>query len=189
MVGKARKIRLSKGRLRCLGLGLLIVLEMDSLATAWSPDENDEVSREISIEWSAGHPTGQIVVSDGVLAGLKVARGKATIQEPNRFTSSESGALRLDLSVTGNDIRYGKGGTIVSVATREQPFSFFLRDVTRDQPIFIPAYEVMVTTTDDQRSYRDIEAEILARGMQTKLQQIESEAEETFEDAAQTPAN
>jgi hypothetical protein len=185
MVGKASNIRLSRGRLRHLGVGLLIVWVMISLATAWSADENGRVSREVSIEWSAGQPTGQILVSGGVLAGLKVSRGKGAIQAPDRFTSSESGGLRLDLSVVGNDIRYGKGGTIVTLATREHPFSFFLRDVTRDQPIFIPAYWIIVATGGDQRSYRDIETEIRARGMQTKLQQIESEAEETFEDAAQ----
>lgn len=185
MSEKANEVRLSRARVRHPGLTLLVALGMTSLGVAQDPDENRQGSRQISIEWSAGQPAGQIVISDGALAGLKIARGKGTVLAPDRFASNESGALRLDLSLQGNDIRYGKGGTIVYVATQEHPFSFFLRDVVRDQPIFIPSYGVMVTTGDDQRSYRDVEAEIHNRGRQTKLQQIESEAEETFEKAAQ----
>ena len=139
---------------------------------------------QIAIEWRSGRPTGQIAVADGTLEELKVVRGQAEIQGTDRFISKQAGAVRLALQIKGSDIPYGKGGTLVTVAENAHPFSFFLRDVNRDFPIYIPTYGVVVTSQDDQRTYDEIAEAIRARGTRTKLQQIASEPEESFADAA-----
>jgi len=143
-----------------------------------------EANMQIAIEWKGMHPVGQIVVSDGALEKLQVVRGQGEIQGSDRFSGQQGGSLRLRLQIKGTGVQYGKGGTIVTVADKEHPFSFFLRDVNKDFPIYIPAYGVIVTTADDPRTYDEISQAIHARASRTKLQQIEGEPEETFADAA-----
>jgi hypothetical protein len=139
---------------------------------------------QIAIEWKGEHPAGQIVVTGGALDKLQVVRGQGEIQGSDRFSGQQGGSLRLGLQVKGTDVAYGKGGTLVTVADSEHPFSFFLRDVNRDFPIYIPAYGVIVTAADDGRTYDEIAQAVHARATRTKLQQIEDEPEETFADAA-----
>lgn len=139
---------------------------------------------QIAIEWQEESPTGQILVSDGVLDKLQVVRGQGEIQGANRFSSRQGAALRLGLQIKGTGVPYGRGGTIVTVAEKQHPFSFFLRDVNKDFPIYIPAYGVIVTAADDPRTYDQIARAVQARPSRTKLQQIEDEPEETFADAA-----
>ena len=143
-----------------------------------------EANMQIAIEWKGVHPVGQIVVSDGALDKLQVVRGQGETQGSDRFSGQQGGSLRLGLQIKGTGVQYGKGGTIVTVADKEHPFSFFLRDVNKDFPIYIPAYGVIVTTADDQRTYDEIARAVHARASRTKLQQIETEPEETFADAA-----
>jgi hypothetical protein len=154
-----------------------------SMLTGADQSSNSAVTR-IAIEWKGGHPAGQIAVSDGTLGKLQVARGQGEIQGSDRFIGRQGGSLRLELQIKGTGVRYGKGGTIVTVADKEHPFSFFLRDVNQGFPIYIPAYGVIATTADDQRTYDEIAGTIHARASRTKLQQIEAEPEENFTDAA-----
>jgi len=139
---------------------------------------------QIAIEWKGGRPAGQIVMTDGVLDKLQVVRGQGEIQGSDRFSGQQGGSLRLGLQIEGTGVGYGKGGTIVLVAEKEHPFSFLLRDVDKDFPIYIPAYGVIVTTADDPRTYEEIARAVNARASRTKLQQIEAEPEESFSDAA-----
>ena len=172
-----------KVKLICLVLASFISLTASSPRVQGNAEKNS-VSKQIAIEWKAGHPSGQILVSDGALEAMKVVRGRGELQGSDRFSSQQEGSLRLELQIKGTGVQYGKGGTIVTVADKEHPFSFFLRDVQKEFAIYIPAYGVIVTTADDQRTYDEIERAIHARASQTKLQQIEAEPEETFADAA-----
>jgi hypothetical protein len=139
---------------------------------------------QVAIEWKGVRPAGRIVVTDGALEKLQVVRGQGEIQGSDRYSGQPGGSLRLGLQIKGTGVTYGKGGTMVMVADQEHPFSFFLRDVNKDFPIFIPAYGVTVTTADDPRTYDQITRAVQARASRTKLQQIEDEPEESFADAA-----
>src|ERR1039458_4637239 len=151
-------------------------------ASAGQPANGGDV--RIAIEWKSMHPAGQIVVTDGALEKLQVVRGQGEVQGSDRYSGQPGGSLRLGLKIKGTSVPYGKGGTMVMVADQEHPFSFFLRDVNKDFPIYIPAYGVMVTTADDPRTYDEIARAVQARASRTKLQQIEDEPEESFADAA-----
>ncbi len=63
-------------------------------------------------------------------------------------------------------------------------FSFFLRDVNRNTPIYIPNYKVTVLPAGDGRCYAEVEREILSRKSRTKIERIETEPEVSFETAA-----
>lgn len=73
---------------------------------------------------------------------------------------------------------------MIHVVTESNPFSFLLRDVSRDQPIWIPQYGVIVTAGDDERSFEQIERAIGSSGAISALQRIEAEPEETYAQAA-----
>ena len=67
---------------------------------------------------------------------------------------------RLAVTVADAKLTPGSFATMVTVRT-EKPFSFFLRDVRKDMPIWIPEYQAAVTEADDSRIYEQIEAENL----------------------------
>ena len=113
--------------------------------------------RQIAIEWKGGKPKGHISLTDGRLLSLKISRGRGSVENDNQFSSSEDSPFRLEVSLLGTEGKHGPGATIVSVGTETQAFSFFLRDVNDQSPIFIPEYGVAVTTADDLRSYSELE--------------------------------
>ena len=80
-------------------------------------------------------------------------------------------------------LKLGSFATIVTVRA-ENDFSFFLRDIRKDCPVFIPEYQVVVTEAEDPRSYDEVVAAIRAGGRKTKIEQMESAEEESFEAAA-----
>ena len=95
--------------------------------------------------------------------------------------SAEHG--RTEVTVADAKLTPGSFATMVTVRT-EKPFSFFLRDVRKNMPIWIPEYQVAVTESDDCRSYKQIEEAIRAAGRQSKIAKYESEPEESFEKAS-----
>lgn len=84
------------------------------------------------------------------------------------------------------DAKLGPGApaTRVTVRTKKFGFTFFVRDVTGNWPIWIPQYGVAVVPADDKREYQQIVDEIRGRGLQSELDRIAGEPEESFANAA-----
>jgi hypothetical protein len=141
-------------------------------------------SRRVAIEWRDGRPQGEVSVTNGSLAAMNVAQGKGAVSGTSRFSAAADGRFRLELELSGSEAAYGHVAAIVSVKTTNNPFSFFLRDVRSNHPIYIPEYGVAVTGAEDARSYQQIEDAVRAKGLQTKLERISSEPEESFASAA-----
>lgn len=141
--------------------------------------------KAIAIEWRSGRPRGHIRVADGKLLSVKVSRGDGSVESGFQFAASEDPPFRIDVSLEGTVNRYGEGPTIISIVAEDHSFSFFLRDVNPHFPILIPEFGVLVTTSEDTRTFREVEGAMLKRGFRTRLQQIEAEPEETFESAAE----
>lgn len=152
------------------------------LALAGAPGAAE--ARRVAIEWEAAPRQIEIQVSDGRLMAAKVARGKAEARGTGSFAPVAGAPLRLELELEAESVRYGPGRAIVTVRTPEDPFSFFLRDVWQGSPILLAAYRVAVTEASDGRTYPEIERAVRARGLLTRLEQVESEPEESFEAAA-----
>jgi hypothetical protein len=178
------KTRLPK-QASCIALTLLLtagVLNQPDISNA--AGNEIQAKKSVSVQWRNDRPQGQIVVTDGRLLEMEITRGKGTLQGENRFSAAQDGPFRLNLLIAGSETRCGKGSTIVTLDMANSPFSFFLRDVDRQYPIYVPAYGVAVTTAADGRSYPEIENAIRARGWRTNLQRMESEPEESYETAA-----
>lgn len=139
--------------------------------------------KKIAIEWKSGKVKGQLEILNGRLREILITKGKGEILG-EKFTVASEGPCRLEITIEDAELNLGSGATIVTVRTTVNPYSFFLRDVNREYPIFIPEYGVFVTEADDDRSYERIEEAIRSRGLQTKLQRIQSEEEESYAAAA-----
>ena len=145
-------------------------------------------NQRIIIEWQNSQPKGTIEVSNGQLLKIEIVKGKGKIKDNSiEFNSNDNVCIIVTLNEVKNNT--GSGATIVSVKTNQNPFSFFLRDVNKDYPIYIPEYNVIMTVPEDLRSYSQIESEIKKRNLKSKLQQIENEPEESFESAAKHTRN
>jgi hypothetical protein len=136
-------------------------------------------SRKVAIVWSEGARDGEISVINGRLSNLRVM-GKTGTVSGARYSSASAGALRLEMDVEGDTRTYGAGATIVKTGDRRQPFSFLLRDVREDWPIFIPAYGVAVTTALDSRKFSEIAAAVASKGLISGLDAIRAAPEASF---------
>ncbi len=168
-------------------LAVLLTWTMTPRCIYSQPAVNHDV-RQVAIEWPAAQITGTIEVSNGILQKIDIVRGQGTVRNDSFACVSPQG-VRILASLTNVETEPGSGPTIVCVGNDQARFSFFLRDVTKEYPIYIPEYGVVVTSSDDARSYREIETSINDRKGRTKLQQIENEAEESFESAATQTRN
>lgn len=77
----------------------------------------------------------------------------------------------------------------VSINMGNVGFSFFPHDVSIENPIWIPRYEVVVTEAGDRRDYRGAVEAIRSKGFRTDLAEIEAEPEESFAAAARRNRN
>lgn len=91
---------------------------------------------------------------------------------------------QVTASFEDEQVGYGAYSTLIHVCTDVDPFSFLLRDVNTTNPIYLPRFGVIVTAAEDSRSYEEIETAILSKGRKTKMQQIDSEEEYSYEKAA-----
>ncbi|MGH9511393.1 MAG: hypothetical protein ACRD2U_04585 [Terriglobales bacterium] len=146
--------------------------------------ETSIILREIAVEWHRGEFKGEVQVSNGRLLGIEIVLGSGSLEQENQFTSANGGPFRIALFIEGCSNRYTPSPTIVSIRTDKHSFSFLLRDVYRKFPILIPHYGVVVTTKVDERSFSEIEQAARDTGGRSRLQQIESEPEESFDAAA-----
>lgn len=141
--------------------------------------------RSVKVLWNKGPAGGHIEVSSGQIARIEPAAG-SNQNNFNRasFTAAETGeGGKLHVSFDTTDVTSG-APILVTVDSSVQPFTFRLHDVDARYPIYIREYGVIVTDGDDTRSYKQIEAEINAKGLLTSLETIESESEENYETAA-----
>ena len=134
------------------------------------------------VEWNSGWMSGEIAVTGGRLLNLQVAGGEGRTKG-NRFVCESAGPFRLKMSVEGVAARYTTDPTTISIKTSD-PFSFLLRDVDPRFPIWIPEYRVVVTDGKDIRSFMEIEGAVANYGGRSRLKEIESEVEESFDTAA-----
>lgn len=131
----------------------------------------------VAVEWKDGGQAGVVEVTGGQLTGLSAS------VEGNRFACRGDGPCRIEISIDQANTGYGADPTMVTLRAERNPFTFLLRDVARDFPIYIPEYGVVVTEADDPRSYAEIEDAIRSNGLRTGLQKIAAEPEESYADA------
>ncbi|MBX2922819.1 MAG: hypothetical protein KF746_11545 [Chitinophagaceae bacterium] len=142
----------------------------------------------VDIEWNQPVLKGSIAVTHGAIKELHIVKGKGKVKG-NTFEIAAHKGLRIRVKLENAHLDPGPEPTVVSIKTAENPFSFFARDVNKNYPVYIPGYKVVVLPGADNRSYRDVELEILLRKTETKVQHINNEKETSFESAAKLTRN
>ncbi len=158
------------------------LLSLFVLAGTLAFAEADGRDRKLAVLWEKGPVEGQIEVTDGGMLNPRFTEGAGKISGAT-FSVSSSAPVRLEFTVNGSQIDYGPGRTMVTLRMPKTPFSFFLSNVDAEYPIYIPEYGVAVTDQADPRSYDEVRKAIEKKGLLTDLQRIESEPEETYEEA------
>jgi hypothetical protein len=158
----------------------------------------------IKILWHDCLPEGTVTVRYGKLDKIEIRQGKGTT-DGNKFTVTSGEEAALVLVISGYSMKQGSESTLITLNVYEHhdtlyyddsgnptiistltgcPFSFFLRDVSYNFPVFIPGYHAAVLLAPDPRTFGDIAGEIAGRHLKTKLDMQEDEPEESFESAA-----
>ena len=141
------------------------------------------LSDSIAVEWETGKSVeGCVRVSHGKLVALSTLEKKEQVGE-SEFKLSFDTRPRLELILTETQVNPGAFATLVTVENNQGSFSFFVRDVNRKCPIWIPDCSVMVIPASDHRSYAEIASSYDQPEFKTSLQRIDVEAEESFENA------
>ncbi|MBK7713067.1 MAG: hypothetical protein IPJ37_20605 [Bacteroidales bacterium] len=162
---------------------LLLVILLTQSGYTPSLSQPDMKGKQVSVVWQNVKPSGYIEVFNGKLDKITISEGKGKISN-DHFMFRSDGLSRINLTFSDARLNTGSGTTVVSVHSGDNSFSFFLRDVTADFPIYIPDYNVIVCLTEDKRTYTEIENEVKGRRLLTNLQKIEAEPEESFDSAS-----
>ncbi len=160
---------------------LTICLVVAGLSKGYGQDS--PVSARIAVEWQDEKPAGHIEVIQGNLEKLLIRKGKGKTGD-NHFAFTSTGTNRLELELGQVRVNPGSRATVVTIRTGSNSFSFFLRDVNSENPIIIPQYHVVVCPAGDNRSYTEVESEIKKRRLQSEIEKINREPEESFDSAA-----
>lgn len=140
-----------------------------NITILWKDCENEgiiELNKGAIVSCCTKNKDAKVVLKDGKMA----------------FSFLSKGSFDLDISNANTD--EGAGATIVFVKTINNPFCFFLRDVNKHYPIYIPKYGVIVTEKGDMRTFKEIRESISGKGLMKGLQLISIEPEESFKNAA-----
>lgn len=124
--------------------------------------------------------SGRVLVQRGTLAGLS---GDGLTVDGDTFQVAKSGG-RLKVEIADAHTAAGPGATKVTLELPDAGFSFWLRDATARSPIWVRELEVAVTPGGERQSYADVTDTIRAKGLRSRIDQIEDEPEETWEEAA-----
>lgn len=139
----------------------------------------DAPERTITVLWKNAPAEVSLQAENGRIGSVRAVRGQATRREgraPLRAGAEAAVACRIDSART----QAGPESTLIHVRAGSGSFSFFLRDVGSENPIYIPAYGTIVLPGGDDRSYDEAENDILSRKNLTKIQRIEREPETSF---------
>jgi hypothetical protein len=140
-------------------------------------------SREIDVEWKEGRFSGSVVVTHGNIAKIELVKGRGKIQGAN-FTIATADSPRLRIRIDSVRDQPGPGATMISLRTSTHPFTFFVRDIQSESPIYIPDYQVVVLPGHHPQNYSDVELAVLKKKLKTKIERIETEPEVSFESIA-----
>lgn len=128
---------------------------------------------KIKILWENNAKDGKVWASHGTLAdGCGQVSGN-----------------KAEIDFAEASVKPGPFATLVHVEAGETPFSFFLRDVSEENPIYLPACGAVVTTGDDARNYTQIVSEIAKHGGKSIRQQVEEDEEYSYDRAARETRN
>lgn len=140
-------------------------------------------SQSVLLKWKDNPGQGKILLNQGKIEKMKVFGSGKCVN--GNFSFAHQNKYELSLTVGEAKNEKGPYATVVTVCLEDNAtsFSFFLRDVSKDYPIYLDRYGVVVLPDGDKRDFQQVENMILADRKRTKLQEIEAQPEMSFEKA------
>ncbi len=140
------------------------------------------MTKSVAIEWGKDKTEGLIEVTHGKLQSMRIVKGKGKCAN-GRFSVSSNQSCRLEITLDDINVAQGANTTRITVKQAGAGFTFFLRDVTSDNPVLVELYRVVVLPASDKRSYAKCSDAIHSRGLSNIQQEIEQSPEESYEQA------
>lgn len=147
-----------------------------------------KMKQRIAIVCAKGAVEGRIQVAHGRLGSMRWVSGKGKVAG-NRIQLKDGTPGRLEIGFDKATCQPGPEATLVTVDVKPHAFSFLLRDVSAEYPIYLPDYGVAVTRADDRRTFADIAAAVTGSGRQTQTEKVAQAPETDFETAAAQTRN
>lgn len=120
-----------------------------------------------------------------VLFGDARASGRIEVKYGKLASPAEfRNTARVTVKVEDANLKTGSKPTIVTVFCADS-FSFNLRDVSSEYPVYISEYRAAVLPGDDGRSYEEVARDIALKGLVSDFDRMQAEPEETYENACQ----
>ncbi len=141
--------------------------------------------RTIAIVRDERELTGALQIAHGRISAIECENCTGDIdQEGRTFALAADRECRLKVSIGKHFLEPGAFATIVTLNTVDDGFSFFLRDVSKEYPVYVPEYKTIVTDAGDKRSFKEIVQDIDSRNGRSKLEEYACAEEESFASAA-----
>ena len=166
-------------------LWLFLFFTMPILAQG---QEHTSPDHDVSVAWNTGPRTGRVLVSNGRIKKIKITTGNGKLSQSHAFKLTHC-PCTIAISFDSAGVAPGPGATIVSVDESKSAFSFFLRDVNADFPIYMPSRNVAVFPSSTGYGYKQIETLVASKKLKTKAQKTEEEPEVSFESVSKKVRN
>ncbi len=116
------------------------------------------------------------------------AAGKLEVRDGKLLTSPEipAGAREAEIELADINTAPGAFPTLVTVDRAPFPFTFAVRDVTGEFPVYVPEAECFVLPGGDPRDYETALADLRAKKLVSDAERMEQEPEESYEHACKT---
>jgi hypothetical protein len=135
---------------------------------------------KIAVLFAEDEVKGKINVVNGLLKNLLAVNNGKVSENEFQFTSGG----RLEIVISEFSVKREALSTMVNVLTEKKPFSFFLRDISSEYPVYIPEYGVIVTDATDDRDFESISSKLAAKNLKSEFDRYRAEPEESYENAA-----
>jgi hypothetical protein len=151
--------------------------------SVYGSPEPQTVNLKIAVIWESGKPQGEVEVKHGSLEMMDIVKGKGKIHA-NSFAISSEGEARLEIGFREYNSKPGSEASLVHIKSGKHSFTFFLRDVSSNFPIYIPEYKVIVIPADNKSGFNELTEFIHQKHLVSKLARNEAEKEESFDSIA-----
>ena len=121
----------------------------------------------------------KLVFAPGGAAGKVVVRNGKLLSSPD----IPAGAGEKPLELAEVNTAPGPFPTLVTVDRPPFPFTFNLRDVTKECPVFVPEAGCFALPGDDPRSYEQALSDLRAKRLVSDAERMVREPEESYENA------
>lgn len=136
---------------------------------------------KIAVLFAEDMVKGKINVVNGSLKKLSTMKGGKI--SGSEFQLPAGG--RLEVSLGKFIVKKGSCPTMINVLTAKNPFSFFLRDVNSENPIYIPEFQAAVVPAEDSRNFRQVADDVAGKMLLSDFGRFENEPEESYEKACE----